>query len=444
MKTQKIEWKQRWGHETTPSRYPNVYKVKEGGHLVRARVMDQTTGRLKEIKKVLPEATEAEAHEHLIAAKKAVQAGPKAAHLKTSFGAYALSVLNRKRARKELSKEKQDNWKYTLEHLIVGVAEYEKVKVNGVKDKRVKRVLVPGFGNHLVTQIRIKDIEDWKTGVSVLINEGRYVPSTANGWFTTFKTIMREAQHELEFGYDCFKKVKMFDESMHDPHPEEDPNALMEHQVPVFLGLMHRHYAHLYAMAVFGFVTGLRGTNISALRHRGDEADINWETGVCYVRRAAGRLGETRNTTKQKQRYRITLPPSLLAILRWHIETQIPKGLPHDSNYLFPSDKGEPRIAQVMNKPFADCSREMELPFDLSVSGMRRTYHDLAQAAGVKDLVVRSISGHQDAKMQARYTSFWGPRQLEALDAIMGLVTGKRRRVFIDAAEPEQLAEAAE
>jgi hypothetical protein len=102
---------------------------------------------------------------------------------------------------------------------------------------------------------------------------------------------------------------------------------------------------------------------------------------------------------------------------------------------LFRHPLGEPRIAQVMNKPFADCSREMELPFDLSVSGMRRTYHDLAQAAGVKDLVIRSISGHQDAKMQAHYTSHWGPRQLEALDAIMGLVTGKHRRVFVTTAD---------
>jgi integrase len=235
----------------------------------------------------------------------------------------------------------------------------------------------------------------------------------------------------------------MFDESMHDPYPEEDPNSLMEHQVPVFLELMRRDYPQFYAMAVFGFVTGLRGTNISALRYRGDEADINWETGVCYVRRAAGRLGETRKNTKQRKRYRITLPQSLLAILRWHIDTQIAKGPPRDSNYLFPSDKGEPRIAQVMNKPFGDCSREMELPFDLSVSGMRRTYHDLAQAAGVKGLVIRSISGHQDAKMQARYTSFWGARQLEALESIMGLVTGKHRRAFIPTPEAALVTEGA-
>lgn len=431
MKMQTVEWKLRWGHWTTPSRYPNVFKLKEGGHLVRARVKCPTTDRLKEIKKVLPEAPDLEAHEYLSAAKKRVKAGPAAAHRKTSFGDYALSVLHRKKDRKELSKEKQDNWKYTLEHLIIGVAEYEKVKVDGVTEKRIKQILVPGFGSRLVTQIRIKDVEDWKTGVSRLINAGMYAPSTANGWFTTFKTIMREAQHELEFDYDCFKKVKMFDESMHDPYPEEDPNALMDDQVPVFLALMKRHYPHFYAMAVFGFVTGLRGTNISALRYRGDDADITWETGVCYVRRAAGRLGETRNTTKQKKRYRITLPSSLLAILRWHIDTQIPKGAPRDSSYLFPNDFGEPRIAQVMNKPFADCSREMKLPFDLSVSGMRRTYHDLAQTAGVKDLVIRSISGHQDAEMQARYTSFWGPRQVQALDSIMGLVTGKHRRAFV-------------
>jgi hypothetical protein len=45
-----------------PTKLPGVWKRKEGGHLVRARVTDPTTGRKKEIRKVLPEADEAIAY----------------------------------------------------------------------------------------------------------------------------------------------------------------------------------------------------------------------------------------------------------------------------------------------------------------------------------------------------------------------------------------------
>jgi integrase len=219
--------------------------------------------------------------------------------------------------------------------------------------------------------------------------------------------------------------VKLFDGSQHETHTEEDPNALTQPQVVRFLALTRSLYPQHYAMAVFGFATGLRGTNISPIRIRGPKADINWETGLCYVRRGAGRLGGIYNTTKQKQRYRITLPPSLIEVLRWHVETQIPEGPPRDSEYLFPSNKGTPRLATTMNKPFAEISRQMGLPFCLSVHGMRRTFNDMALASGVNNLVTRSVSGHLTEKMQEEYTSVWAPLQVRAIDSVMALMAGK-------------------
>jgi hypothetical protein len=420
----KRKYKRQWGYDLAKSPYPGIYFMERGGCYARARVKLPATGQLKTIKKVLRDLSAAEASAWLVERKKTLKTEPAKAQQSQHFGHYALSVLEKKVKRKELSPEKASNWKYTLEHLIGGVREYEKIKVNGVSQKRVTKVLVPGFGNHIISEIRVKDVESWKTKVAVLINEGKYKPSSGNVWLTTLKTIMKEARRELEIGHDAFKGVTEFDESEHDPHPEEDPNALMDEQVPMFLCLLKESYPHFYAMAVFGFATGLRGINISALRYRGPEADINWETGLCYVRRGAGRLGGIRNTTKVRRRYRITLPPSLLEVLRWHVE-QIPEGAPRDSNYLFPSEKGTPRLAQVMNGPFADISQRMGLSFILSVSGMRRTYNDLALAAGVNNLVTRSISGHQTQKMQAHYTTVWAPRQLEAIGAVMDLMAGK-------------------
>ena len=53
---EKKQWLYRWKNWLMPSAVPGVWNRKEGGHFVRTRVIDPTTGRMKEIKKVMPEA----------------------------------------------------------------------------------------------------------------------------------------------------------------------------------------------------------------------------------------------------------------------------------------------------------------------------------------------------------------------------------------------------
>jgi hypothetical protein len=50
---------------------------------------------------------------------------------------------------------------------------------------------------------------------------------------------------------------------------------------------------------------------------------------------------------------------------------------------------------------------------------MRRTYNDMCLAAGVNNLVTRSISGHLTEKMQEDYTPVWAPLQRAAIDSVM-------------------------
>jgi integrase len=111
----------------------------------------------------------------------------------------------------------------------------------------------------------------------------------------------REARREFELEHNPVDGVKLFDMSKHEVHPEEDPNTLEREQIPKFLALTERFYPQHYAMAVFGFATGLRGTNIRPIRIKGPKADLNWQTAICYVRRGAGRMGGIYDTTKQKE-----------------------------------------------------------------------------------------------------------------------------------------------
>ena len=50
------KWMSRWNTWVAPTRLPGVFQRQEGGHLVRARVVNPTTGKKKEIRKVLPKA----------------------------------------------------------------------------------------------------------------------------------------------------------------------------------------------------------------------------------------------------------------------------------------------------------------------------------------------------------------------------------------------------
>jgi len=58
-------WVKRWNTWIAPTKLPGVWKRKEGGHLVRARVTDPSTGHLVQIRKVLPATTEGEAFKWL-------------------------------------------------------------------------------------------------------------------------------------------------------------------------------------------------------------------------------------------------------------------------------------------------------------------------------------------------------------------------------------------
>ena len=92
----KKQWLYRWKNWLMPSAAPGVWHRKEGGHVVRTRVMDPTTGRMKEIKKVMPEADLGTAFKWLQDERARVQAGvvlaPPPQH---RFGDYANSLLTK-------------------------------------------------------------------------------------------------------------------------------------------------------------------------------------------------------------------------------------------------------------------------------------------------------------------------------------------------------------
>lgn len=418
METQmdKKKYTKRWKSWVAPTRVPGVWKRREGGYLVRARVNDPTIGRIKEIKKVLPMADEATAFKWLTDERARVKAGLVSdEHPKQRFCDYAVSLFERKIAKGDIrSKIGEDRWRNTLEHLIGGTSSAE------------EKEFVRGFGEMFVDQIRGSHVEVWKVGIGKLIGAGVYAPTTANSWLAILRVIMKAAKREFELPRLATEGVEDFDTSEHVVYSEEEPNSLPPERVGEFLDHMRETFPQHYAMTYLGFATGLRPSSLRPLRRKGESADVLWDKNQLLVRRSQTRGNEVMNTTKQRRRYRIDLPPEVMEVLRWHIRTQLETPEQQDSNLLFPAITGGYRCVTALCKPFREVAMELKLGFTFTPRGMRRTFNDLARTANIQAIVTRSISGHLTEHMQDHYSTVRGPEQREGISRVVDLMKPRK------------------
>jgi hypothetical protein len=135
-----MKWKKRWKNWIVETRIPGIWQRKEGGHLVRSRITDPTTGARREIKKVLPDADLATAHKWLRDEQERIRQGlVEAEQPKTRFADFAVSLLEKKLVTKEIKSARgRERWVHTLRHLIEGT--------DGV----------PGFGDIFLDEISSK------------------------------------------------------------------------------------------------------------------------------------------------------------------------------------------------------------------------------------------------------------------------------------------------
>lgn len=402
----KQKWTKRWKCWVAPTKLPGVWKRKEAGFLVRARVLDPTTGRQREIKKVLPEADAATAYKWLADERARIKEGLLLVQPpKTRFAEFAASLFERKVTTREIkSARSRERWKYTLEHLITGTDD------------------VPGFGEMFVDQIRVTHVEHWKMRIATLINAGRYAPTTANGWLAVLRVVMKAAKRELGLPTDPCEGVTDFDTSEHVTYTEEEPNALPPEKVGEFLACMREVFPHYYAMTYLGFATGLRPSSMRPLRRRGPTPDVRWDVGVILVRRSHTIGDEIMETTKTKLRQRINVPAEVMEVLRWHEQTQLTTPEQVASDLLFPAGDGGFLNEHALRQPFAKVGSLIGLEMTFTPRGLRRTFNDLARVANIEALVTKSISGHLTERMREHYSTVQPGEQREGIGRLLRLV----------------------
>jgi integrase len=402
------KWVKQWNCWVAPTKLPGVWKRKEGGHLVRARVTDPTTGIKREIRKVLLEANEATAYQWLTDERTRIKAGVlSVAPPKRRFAEFAASLFERKVTIREIkSARSRERWKYTLEHLIAGTEG------------------VPGFGEMFIDQIQVAHVLGWKTGIAKLIAAGHYSPTTANGWLAILRVITKAAKRELGLPTDASEGVTYFDTSEHHTYTEEEPNALAPERVGEFLACMREVYPQHYAMTFLGLATGLRPSSMRPLRRKGPTPDVRWEEGILLVRRSHSMGDEIMDTTKTKLRQRISVPSDVMEVLAEHARTQLTTPEQMASDLLFPATDGGLLGEHCLRKPFDKVGALIGLEMSFTPRGLRRTFNDLARTAKVEALVTKSISGHLTDRMREHYSTVHPVEQRESIGAVLRLVKG--------------------
>jgi integrase len=172
-----------------------------------------------------------------------------------------------------------------------------------------------------------------------------------------------------------------------------------------------------YAMLVIGFFTGMRWSELTALRFD----DFNIDTLEIQVRRSQYR-GTYRDRPKSGRRRGPAFTKEMWEVMQEHRRRMIKEQTPGlDSGYCFPSEKGGVRYQSVLGKPFAAICDKAGIAKKLSSKCLRRTFNDLARRAGMNELVKLAMIGHSDRRMSEVYSSIDPSEKQAELAKVIGL-----------------------
>ncbi len=417
----RVEWVHRWKDDIAADpELPGVWRRRDGGFHVRGRTTDPRTGKMREVNRELPNVPRArDAFAWLQGELERIRSGVVAEQPSEApaFRTYAKSVFDRKVALGKIrSAAGKAKWESILEHH-----------------------LDPAFGDLFIDRLAPADIKAWQAKIAARINAEEMAPTTANTILGVLRQITDEAIDDFDIR-DPMRGIDAFDTREHSTYTEEQPNSLSPKDVARFLNALRTLHPEHYAFTFLGFTTGLRPSSLRPLRRDGASADIKWQDGILLIRRSQTIGDSVMETTKTDLHQRLTLPRELLDVLKWHVnEVLLPKKM-RESELLFPAVTGGFRARSCLDKPFDAVCKKIKLPYRFTPRGMRRTYQDLARAAGIHDAVTRAISGHATPEMQLHYSTARGTEVKQALAKVAKIATAGGKVISIETARGRRKA----
>ncbi len=417
----KEPWVRKWNSWVDPRpELPGVYRRKEGGFLVRGRVIDPKTRSMRQVVRNLPDLAEPEqARLWLKTELDSIRRGASRSTNKQPerFATYAASLLRDKVEKRQIcSSTTEEKWIFALRHIF------------GLKDEKgTVDVGIRGLGDIFVDKLTRSDIHAWRDSWEPRINAGMYSPTTVNDWISILRVITKRMKADFQLPIDPSEDVEFVSTKGHRTYTFEEPNSLGVDELSAFFEIASEKYPQHFAAILLGAVTGLRPSSLYALRRAGENADVKWDQGLLLVRRSRGIKGRVMEMTKTNHDQVIKLPDFVMSVLRWHVDKQLITRDMERSELLFPSEVGTFRHNSALAKPFRTIARAMGLKMQISPKAMRRSFQDAMREAQVADVVVRSISGHLTEQMQQRYSTARGHEQQSAIARIIDLTRVEQR-----------------
>jgi hypothetical protein len=239
-------WVMRWRYLIAPKpSKPGVWRRKEGGYLVRGRVKEFRTGKLRDVMRIVNEVDAAGAYRILQEELHRIRTGAGVERReRIRFSAYAALLFERKLVKRQIRSAKgREKW-----------------------DSSLRLHLIPAFGDVFIDAIRRSDIEGWLAKAAKKVEREEYSPATVNGWLALLRLVLKSAVAEYQLPLDPTIGVEELDTTTHHTYTEEEPNALTVAEVPRFLAEMRRSHPNHFAMTALGFATGLRPSSLRPLR----------------------------------------------------------------------------------------------------------------------------------------------------------------------------------
>lgn len=391
--------------QLTTTKYPGIFRRPDGILIARVKIKDPTTGRPRDAGPKVPRADGMTDRDYLAYAQKfradlrsAIISGVRAAnnpHVR--FSEYAETVFKRRcDAGTIASPATKERYRYTLD-----------------------KILSKKWGDKYVDKIYRGDVLEWTGELGAAVQAKETTPETVNGYWRIFKTIMLDAAVDFKMANPC-ERVTAIRKKLHRTFTREQPNSLEPtKELPAFLKACKKVAPDHYAFIVLGTMTGRRPCELRPLRWRGDDSDLNWDTGELQIRRSQyGNYDPIEGLKQSKDEIEdvvVNLTEEILKVLRWH--TMRMEGARAASDLLFPPfhAKAEYVSASVLRKILPDICKEAKIQKKLSAKFMRRTYQGVAGRAGVSTTVQMGISGHSTEKMKELYSTAWADETKAAL-----------------------------
>ncbi len=417
-------WVKRWSMVMSDKPVlPGVWRRKDGGHVVRSRVVSPNSGKQVEILKVLAgESDPKRALAWLTTERDRVRSGRGTVQKTPTFKSFAASLFESKIDDRTIhTASGRKKWARILEH----------------------HLFTAPWSAFYVDRVTHADLVEWRAMIATMgwerhvpSNAGkrlaaageRYSPNTLNDWLSIARVIWKAARHKFQLAINPMDGIEDFPTDRHRTYTKEEPNALTIAEVAGWLARFKADYPQFYAMVFLGLVLGHRPSTLRPLRRKGSYSDLDVKTGKLTIRRSNTESDEVEDFTKTARDQEVALPRSVLAVLRWHCDTQMLTWQMRESDLLFPTRDGGFRSRSCLDKPFAAVTAACGLEKRITPRALRRTFQDLSRAAKVEGVVAKAISGHATDAMRVHYSTAQEAEVLEGIDRVVSIASRRPKK----------------